>query len=362
MSRSLPCLVACLALVLPLGCSRDEPQQARPKEPTSTLAWQELPALPNPLGFGGLFAGTHNGALIVAGGAHFPVSLFEGGTKVWVDSLFVLEPGEPAWHTGFKLPRPLAYGASVSTTDGVLLLGGCDADKCYADCHRLRWARGKVATSPLPPLPKPCAMTSAARIGDVIYLAGGQDSPKATAAMKNFWRLDLAATTPKWEELRPWPGPARILPVAAARGQNFYLFSGAQLVPGEEGKVGRTYLTDAYRFSPGIGWTRLADMPRPAVAAPTPAMPFGTSQILVCSGDDGANADRVFELKESHPGFPPDILSYDVDADAWSTAGKMPTALVTSSTTTWRGLYIVPSGEIRPGVRSPKVLGAKRAD
>ena len=34
--------------------------------------WSELPPLPDKLGFAGPFLGTHNGALLVAGGAYFP--------------------------------------------------------------------------------------------------------------------------------------------------------------------------------------------------------------------------------------------------------------------------------------------------
>ena len=38
----------------------------------ATLNWETLPALPDAHGVAGAFAGAHNGALIVAGGANFP--------------------------------------------------------------------------------------------------------------------------------------------------------------------------------------------------------------------------------------------------------------------------------------------------
>ena len=41
-------------------------------ENTGSLGWRRLPDLP--LALAGQFAGVHNGALIVAGGSHFPVS------------------------------------------------------------------------------------------------------------------------------------------------------------------------------------------------------------------------------------------------------------------------------------------------
>jgi hypothetical protein len=54
----------------------------------------------------------------LAGGANFPEKLpWEGGTKVWHDTVFVLEKPDAAWKVAGKLPRPLGYGASLSTKD-----------------------------------------------------------------------------------------------------------------------------------------------------------------------------------------------------------------------------------------------------
>jgi N-acetylneuraminic acid mutarotase len=275
--------------------------------------------------------------------------------------MFVLEPGEPAWHTGFALPRPLAYGASVSTRDGFHLLGGCDAERCYAECLRLTWSSGKVGAAPLPPLPKPCAMTSAALVGETIYVAGGQDSVKPSSALKNLWALDLSAQKPAWQELPPCPGPARILPVAAGLGRSLYLFSGAELVVQQDGTVGRRYLTDAWRYDPVTGWVELAAMPRAAAAAPSPAMALGGDTLLILGGDDGEYADRVMELEEQHPGFPRTILAYETEADAWREMGTAPVSRVTAPLVYWQGLHVIPSGETRPGIRSPRVDGVRPA-
>ena len=119
----------------------------------------------------------------MAGGAHFPVSLFEGGKKLWVDPIFVLEPGQKAWQAVGKLPKALAYGASITASDGLILAGGCDDKAHFADVYRLNWANGKIDTKPLASLPKPCAYTSAALVGSIAYVAGGQETPKATSAI-----------------------------------------------------------------------------------------------------------------------------------------------------------------------------------
>src|SRR5204862_492855 len=83
--------------------------------------------------------------------------------------------------------------------------------------------------SPLPPLPLPCANACGAVVGRTVYIAGGIETPTATEALHTFWALDLDAQKPIWRELDPWPGPARMLGVAGALDDSFYLFSGAAL-------------------------------------------------------------------------------------------------------------------------------------
>ncbi len=93
------------------------------------LDWRQLPDLPDALGVAGPFVGVHNDALIVAGGANFPQPVWEN-EKVWHDRIHVLtktDDGYP-WKSGGTLPRPIAYGAAVSTPDGVVCMGGNDAD------------------------------------------------------------------------------------------------------------------------------------------------------------------------------------------------------------------------------------------
>ena len=322
------------------------------KRPASQ--WEQLPALPDAEGFAGSFAGVANGALIVAGGANITGDKWaEPLRKVWYDSVFTLPGSEGAWvKSRFKLPRPLGYGVSVTSGHGVVCIGGSDAQRHYADVFLLEWRDGQMVVEQLPPLPKPCATACGGIADGTIFVAGGIDAPDATKAMMNFWALSLRAKDAAWKELEPWPGPERMLSVAGSLAGKFYLFGGAKLKPGPDGKPVREYLRDAYEYLPMKGWTRIADMPRAAVAAPSPAIVDG-SRLLVVSGDDGTKVD--FKPVSEHPGFPRDVLAYDTERNVWSVAGEAPFSRATVPVVEWQGGFVIPNGEVRPRARTPEV-------
>lgn len=338
------------------------------------IAWEDLPDLPMSLGVAGAYAGLSNGALIVAGGANFPEPLFKDGQvnpdaiKTWWDTIYVLTSAEAQWQSVGKLPCPLAYGATVTCDRGMVLIGGCDSQTHYADVTMLEWINGQIKPTALPPLPKPCAFTSAAILGNVIYVAGGQDSPQATQAMKNFWALDLMVDKPQWQVLEPWPGPERILPVAAVQDGAFFVVSGCQLMAKPERGLSRRYLTDGYRFTPDSSnplagtWETIAELPEPVAAAPTPAPAVGQTHFLVLGGDHGRYAEQTFELKDQHPGFSRKIMTYHTTTDTWAQFGELSAGHVTTTAVRWDGRIVIPSGEVRPGVRSPRIMAGTLAE
>ena len=62
------------------------------------LRWEQLPPLPDTLGVAAPFAGVSGGALLVAGGAHFPGKMpWGGGTKAWLDRVWRLDAPDGAW-------------------------------------------------------------------------------------------------------------------------------------------------------------------------------------------------------------------------------------------------------------------------
>jgi len=324
------------------------------------LKWQELTPIPDTLGLAGPFVGVHNDALIVAGGANFPTPVWESD-KVWHDQIYVWTEAEQRWLKAATLQQPSAYGCSVSTPHGVVCLGGNDSHSTFSDCFLLQWDSQKqsIVSRELPPLPQPCAYGAATRIGDVIYVAGGQTMNSLDSATNNFWALDLSQMETaefRWRELPDIPGPGRAFNLTARQHNGFedciYVISGRTADPNSPGGV--RFLQDVWAYVPSTrNWKRCSDVPRCVMAGT--AIDSGQSHLFVFGGDDGRNFFRADELKEDHPGFPREALAYHTITDRWSSAGPTPIAQVTTTAVRWQNRIVIPTGEVRPRVRTPQV-------
>ena len=319
--------------------------------------WQRLADIPDAEGFAGSFAGVVEGSLVVAGGANFPAEKpWEGGTKRWHDRVFVLDSPAGRWREAGRLPRPLGYGVAVTTPTGLLCIGGSDECSHRAEVFELRRDGEHLRAIPLPALPVAVANMCGAVVGRVVHIAGGQETPVATAAVARAWTLDLDRPDAGWQEIEPLPARGRILAAAGVVGDTFVVAGGAGLEAGSDGKAARVWLRDAWAFDAAAGgnkrWRRIADLPRAAVAAPSPMPLDAAGRLLVLGGDDGT---QVGVKPSDHAGFPRDILAWDPAADAWVTAGEVAEGLVTTPTVNWDGAVVVPGGELRPGIRSNRV-------
>ena len=317
------------------------------------LDWGKLPPLPDRYGFAAPFAGVTSGHLLVAGGTNFADKTpWDGGKKIWHDTIFSFSKDAVDWTVAGHLPRANGYGVSVTTPAGIICAGGGNADKHFVDVFMLTWNGTRLVKTDLPSLPEPCAYACGAFVDGVIYIAGGISQPDSSEATKNFWALDLARVSAGWITLPSWPGPARMLAVSASHEHVFYLLSGAELKATPDGKPSRNYLVDAYAYRAGTGWRRIADLPRAAVAAPSPAPVTRSGRLLVLTGDDGK---RVHLNGPNHPGFPTDMLVYDPAKDSWEVGEEVPFSRATVPVAMWEGSWIIPSGERIPGYRSSEV-------
>lgn len=319
-----------------------------------SLNWKPLANLPDVEGFAGSYAGVSNGALIVAGGANFPEKpLWEGGPKRWTDRVFVMPPHGEGWQDGTPLPKPLGYGATASLPQGMMLIGGSNAGGALADCYMLTWQDGAVNCRQLPSLPVTLTGHAAAVMGGKVYVQGGSVAPGEQDAESRMWIYDPVAET--WTEGPAMPARGRFLQQMATVGNTIYVLGGIGLKDGEDGRMVRDMLTEAWSYSEATGWRRLSYMPRFCAAAPTPAPVIG-GKIYLLGGDDATIKGYT---PQNHPGFHNASLAYCPANDTWMEAGEIAVARAVLPCAEWNGLAVIVNGEQRPGKRSNEVWGAQ---
>ncbi|MBQ7179675.1 MAG: sodium/solute symporter [Bacteroidaceae bacterium] len=178
--------------------------------------------------------------VLVAGGCNYPdVPAAEGGQKVFYTDIYAhaLSGLDRRWWRAGSLPCALAYGASVSTPEGVVCLGGTADGKKSEDYAVLLTlgTSGEAISRDLPLLPVALDNFAAAYGDGFIYVAGGQHNGIPNRkAFRLKWPLPASwfesQTGAAWEKLPDMPGPARVQPAAAVQkgaiGSNFYLLGG----------------------------------------------------------------------------------------------------------------------------------------
>ena len=351
-----------------------------------------MPDLPDSLGVAGAFAGVHANRLIIAGGANFPAAMpWAGGKKHYTRAVYVLERSGH-WQS-FELDEPFAYGASVSLPaahstsagsdfpGGIICLGGENTTGISRRVFWLRWdpVQHRPLQQPLPSLPQPLTNPGATAIGHIVYVAGGENTSVATDA---FYSLDLDHPAKGWTTLPPLPLALSNAAVVAQAGRIFVIGGRTKTPSGISRLHGTVYSYDPEHRR----WAREIDLEKNWSAGP--ALPVGDSAILLLGGDHGeifhhieqlnaaiANVSETasaadttrrrlqqekLTLVESHPGFSRDLWLYDVRNHRWHTLGQLPfPTAVTTTAVRWGDEWIIPSGEVKPGRRTNRILSGK---
>jgi N-acetylneuraminic acid mutarotase len=271
----------------------------------------------------------------------------------------------------------LAYGASVSTAKGVVCIGGETGQTITAGVFLLVWHRdqGTVEIQTLPDLPLPLASPAAASLGNKVFVAGGE----TTGGVSNlFFYLDLDAPAAGWAQLPELPQPVSHSLLLALDGQNsLYLVGGRR----KKNSGISEFYRSVFAYDPiNRAWNKKKSHPY-ALAAGT-GIAIGADSLVLFGGDTGnafnqteeliaaigAEKDEVVrqslldkkkQLQSSHPGFCSLVLLYGAAKDEWRTIDKIPfSSPVTTTAVRWDNDVLIPSGEIRAGVRSPRILRA----
>lgn len=352
-------------------------------------SWQIGAALPpaagtgSALGLGGPLTGIPGeDFLVVAGGANFPDSMpWLGGKKKYYSAIYLFrKKGKhlipvPVTDT---LPEPLAYAAVCSTAKGIVFAGGENE-------HGITAKAGLLSMSPvtrllqqhaLPSLPMPLTNAAATALGNTVFVAGGENTEGVSA---RCWSLDLINQAAGWKELPPIPQPVSHVFFAAVSTPD-----GIKLVLAGGRRKSETGISELYnsvytcQLVSG-GWKETAMLPYPLSAGTGYA---SGNHLFLFGGETGTTFSKVEallaaintassatakeyliqqknELLTTHPGFSNEILHINLETGDISNAGKMPYPVpVTTTACRMNNTLIIPSGEIRAGLRTPHILSA----
>jgi N-acetylneuraminate epimerase len=354
------------------------------QEKIKDVEWRQVATLQErdgkpSLGYAGAINGVSNGVLLVAGGANFPGKMpWAGGSKYYSGDVHVLERSGDTYNwikpIRARLPAPVAYCGSTSTSLGVVYAGGENADGLSRSAYLLSWnkdSRG-VEVKQLPDLPAALTNIGLAHLGNVVYAAGGDGLNESTNSMLSL-NLEKAGAT--WEPLPNLPQALANASVVAQEGY-IYVVGGRSKSP-----TGISILHNStYRYDPVKQvWSTCARIPGGNISA-APGVTIGKDLILILGGDNGQVFHRIetyiseiaktadpeekaklLEKKNAlsihHTGFDRGMLLYNVRTDRWTKLGDLPfAAQVTTTATLWEGNLVLSNGEIRPGIRTPNIM------
>lgn len=236
----------------------------------------------------------------------------------------------------------------------------------------------EVLFKTLPALPFPVSNAAVILIGNTVYLAGGETAINTSSQLLS---LDLNNTIVGWKKLTDMPQPISHTLMTAAinkAGDKIYLCGGRKK---NSNGVSTLYNNVFVYDITANRWEEQQAMPY-ALSAGTGIM-INADNIMLFGGDNGTTFHKVEtliaainteqdetkkqdlilqknKLQSEHPGFSKEVLLYNIQNDKWEIIGNIPfDTPVTTSAVTLKSRIIIPSGEIRAGVRSPKILEVK---
>jgi len=311
----------------------------------------KLADIPDAKGRAGMLAGLGNSmdfeGTLIAGGANFPEALpWEGGKKVFHRQIWRLSNNN--WEPAGELPHALAYAAFATNEKQLIVAGGCDEKQHFNSCFALDLQNAK--STPLADLPQTLAYSAFAADGKNLYIFGGSVASDSTEASKELYVLNLQEPSQGWKKLAALPADGRYLSTAGIVDNKLYIFGGASLGKGADGKALRKYLDEIWCYDIAANqWSKLEQrLPAPLVACVGPAAVVGKSLLLLC-GDDGKHYGKA---PQTHPGQSRQLLAFDTQKAGFTLVGEWPQGLATAPLLQQKKLLLSISGETAPGIRS----------
>lgn len=352
--------------------------QQKYKQP---IVWREAGVLPRSdnkqtnIGLSGIITGIIGDQLIIGGGNNFPAGLpWEGGIKKYYNDVFVYGiKNDTIIHTGsFKLPSSVAYAAIAQTPDKIMYAGGENETGAIANvyCIRKNKASNGFDVITWPSLPEALTNAVAVATNSAMYVFGGANS-KGVA--DKVWALYYDKITAGWKHVSDMPQPTSYAAASLLHGQVYIMGGRCKGADGISKIYNQVFAWDIENNT----WYEKAALPETVSAAT--AVTSSDSSILFIGGDKSvifhevellaakiaATSDTTIKkeltaiknnLQKTHPGFSKDVLKYNPVSNTWGSYAQLSfTAPVTTNAFISNSKIYVPVGEIKPGIRTPKI-------
>ncbi len=362
------------------------------------ISWQRMSNIPSEDGdFGkgvsALFAGIHQGKLIIAGGCNFPgVPAASGGKKTFYKSIYaagvVSSDSVLEWKKVGELPVCVAYGVSLPTSSGLVCIGGSNNEGSLSSVWRLSWRQENLEIDTLPSLPATVDNMAGTSIGNTLYILGGNVDGKPSNAV---YSLALDRAEEGWKQEASFPGAARVQPVclSAKRGGEDCLFVMGGFAGAYDGNSA-TLSTSALCYSPSTRqWIEVATPTDGQDEALALGGGIGISladTAFLCMG--GVNKDiflsalrreermkkakaekdetaidslareqkKYMEEPQEYYRFNQKLLLYSAARNQWEVLGDYPQAARAGAVVAGDGntIFLI-NGELKPGIRTPEI-------
>lgn len=347
-------LRTCLVGLVTLFFTTYQPLRAQ------TISWVDtLATFPIPQGVSAPFCGQIQGRLTVAGGCNFPNKpASDGGKKVFYDAIYQYQTDSNQWTLVGSLPQPLAYGCSIQTEKGLLCIGGNNNQGASASVYLIQEGKNGIQIHSLPDLPTSIDNGAATRIGQSVYVTGGNQ----TERKQTLYRMNLKTPQKGWERLASYPGLPRLQPVLVADGHRLILIGGYSFSPAKE-----VFLpTDLLAFDTRIqNWETLTRLPEDFNSSHVGGVGFvHQHQLFLLGGVNGLIFRQALEGKLGnnylrHPiswyQFNAKVAVFHLKSHRWKVLPELPRSNRAGS-----GLFqtadklILTGGELKPGIRTPQ--------
>lgn len=352
------------------------------KKENFAIDWQienYLPAIDgqNHIGLAGPVTGVIKDKLIIAGGANFPNGMpWEGGVKRYQHEAHIYtinDKHELVYHSSQDFMDSIAYAANITIEDKIYSIGGERNGQAIADVFIYSIEEDKLVRQEfsLPHLPIALTNGAATYLNNMLYFIGGENEELVS---DKIYVLDLKAQELCWKEFLVLPQALTHTIVVNDDQENLFVVGGRK----RNNNALSDIYKDVYRIDVNTKNTyALANLPE-QLAAGTGI--FYEGNIIVFGGDNGTIFHPVEQLlamissrtnevekqkliqqknkiQEAHPGFTKKVQILQVKENSWKQLADIKAeSPVTTTAILWKSMVIIPTGEVRAGVRTNQIL------